>query len=106
VNALQPELAGITDAFVVNISFLPPKITGASVSGKTLLVFGENFDNAAAILVDGKEQKTKNDDRNATMMLIGKKAGKKVKPDRPVIIQVRNSDGAVSDEFPFTRPAR
>jgi hypothetical protein len=72
----------------------------ASVSGKKLIIAGENFDDGAVILINGESQKTRNDDQDPQTTLIGKKAGKKVKPgDR---IQVRNPDGAISDEFIFT----
>jgi hypothetical protein len=51
-------------------------------------------------LRNGAEQKTKNDPQNLQTALIGKKAGKKIRPgDR---VQVRNPDGALSEEFIFT----
>ena len=79
---------------------MPPKITMASVAGKKLIVAGENFDPDAVILINGEEQKTRNDDQNPGTTLIGKKAGKKIKPgDR---LQVRNPDGPLSEEFIFT----
>jgi N-acetylneuraminic acid mutarotase len=77
-----------------------PRITGASPVGKRLFVFGENFDPGAVILLNGEEQKTKNDDQNPTTALIGKKTGKKVKTGD--ILQVRNPNGTLSDEFTFT----
>jgi hypothetical protein len=52
------------------------------------------------ILINGEEQKTRNDGQNPQTTLIGKKAGRKIKPgDR---VQVRNPDGALSQEFTFT----
>ena len=67
---------------------------------KSLFVFGENFDPDAVILINGEEQKTRNDDQNPGTTLIGKKAGKKIKPgDR---LQVRNPDDTLSEEFIFT----
>lgn len=80
------------------------RITSASVSGKTLSVFGENFDSGAVILLNGKKQKTANDEQQPNTILIGKKAGKKISPGEEVIIQIRNSDGALSQVFSFTRP--
>jgi N-acetylneuraminic acid mutarotase len=77
-----------------------PKITGASVSGKNLFVRGEDFKPGAIILLNGEEQKTRNDDQIPKTTLIGKKAGKKIKPgDR---LQVRNPNGSFSEEFTFT----
>ena len=77
-----------------------PKITMASVAGKKLIVVGENFNPDAVILINGEEQKTRNDDQNPGTTLIGKKAGKKIRPgDR---LQVRNPDDILSEEFIFT----
>ena len=76
------------------------KITSASVSGKKLFLSGENFLVGAVILLNGEEEKTRNDDQNPSTVLIGKKAGKKIKAgDR---VQVRNPDGTLSEEFIFT----
>ena len=77
-----------------------PRIISASVSGKKLFLTGENFHAGAVILLNGEEQKSKNDGQNPQTTLIGKKAGKKVRPgDR---VQVRNPNGTVSEEFTFT----
>jgi hypothetical protein len=63
-------------------------------------VVGENFYPDSVILINGEEQKTRNDDQNPGTTLIGKKAGKKIRPgDRA---KVRNPDGALSEEFIFT----
>jgi acetyl esterase/lipase len=79
-------------------------ITAASVSGKKLFVYGENFGSGAVILLDGNKQKTANDDQNPTTVLIGKKAGKKISQGQTVGLQVRNPDGTLSAPFSFTRP--
>lgn len=51
-----PESAnGGSDTFVVKIASAP-RITGASISGESLVVAGEGFDPDAVILVDGVEQ--------------------------------------------------
>jgi hypothetical protein len=75
------------------------KITSVSVSGKKLFLSGENFLVGAIILLNGEEEKTRNDNQNPSTMLIGKKAGKKIKAGDHV--QVRNPDGTLSDEFTF-----
>jgi hypothetical protein len=79
---------------------VPLRISGASVVGKRLFVVGENFDPGAVILLDGEEQKTRNDDQKPKTTLIGKKAGKKIKPGDK--LQVQNPSGTLSDEFTFT----
>jgi hypothetical protein len=40
----------------------PPRVAGASVSGKNLIVTGEGFGRGAVILIDGVEQRTRNDE--------------------------------------------
>ena len=82
------------------VAFPRPAITMASVKGKKLIITGENFHAGAVILVNVEEQGTRNDDENPQTRLIGKKAGKNLKPgDR---VQVRNPDGTLSEEFIFT----
>jgi photosystem II stability/assembly factor-like uncharacterized protein len=93
---------GGLDAFVVKLTS-PPRIAGVSVSGKNLIVTGEGFDNGAVILVDGVEQRTRNDQSNPAMTLIGKKAARAIASGQRVIVQVRNSDGLRSEPFGFTR---
>jgi hypothetical protein len=80
------------------------RITGASVTGKKLLVIGGGFDEGATILVDGVEQKTKNVDQNPAFALIAKKGGKAAKREQTVTLQVRNANGTLSQGFSFTRP--
>jgi dienelactone hydrolase len=81
-----------------------PAITGASVVGKKLLVTGNGFEQKAVIVMNGKEQKTKNDEQNPTALLIAKKAGKKIDPGQTVSLQVKNPSGSASPEILFTRP--
>ncbi len=79
---------------------VPVRIINASVQGKNLFVFGENFDPGAVILLIGEEQKTKHAGQNPETTLIGKKVGKKIKPGDK--LQVRNPNGTLSQEFIFT----
>jgi hypothetical protein len=76
-----------------------PRIVSASVDGKRLFVVGENFDSDAVILRNGVEQNTRNDPQNPQTALIGKKAGKNLKPGDK--LQVRNPNGTLSPEFMF-----
>ena len=82
----------------------PLKITAASVAGKKLFVYGENFDSSTVILLNGAKQKTANEEQNPTTVLIGRKAGKKIGSGQTVSLQVRSRDGRISDPFNFTRP--
>jgi hypothetical protein len=103
-NAFQQTNGGGTaDLFVAKLGS-GPTISNATIEGKRLLVFGSGFDNGAKILMDGQGQKTANDDQNPTGALIGKKAGKNINQNQTVALQVRNSDGALSNELRFTRP--
>lgn len=103
-GAFQAANPGGFNGFVVKLSFL--KLTGASVSGKKLIVTGAGFDKGAVIVIDGKDQKTRNDETSPASMLVGKKAGKTIAPGQSVTIEVRNSDGTISNRFNFVRPVQ
>ena len=82
-----------------------PVITGAEVVKKQLLVSGENFAFEAQLLMDGsKQKKTFNDDVTPNTLLVARKAGKFIAPGQTVLLQVKNPDGTLSNEFSFTRP--
>jgi protocatechuate 3,4-dioxygenase beta subunit len=81
----------------------PPVISGASVTGKQLIVTGQNFDSGAKVYLNGDKQKTSNDGSSPTTVLIAKKAGKKINVGDGVTLQVRNSDNSLSTEYQFTR---
>jgi photosystem II stability/assembly factor-like uncharacterized protein len=81
-----------------------PEITAASVSGKKLFITGQSFSPGAVILMNGQEQATTSDAESPTTRVISKKAGKKVIPGQTVMLQLRNADGTMSNEFPYTRP--
>jgi len=102
-DSFQRVASGERDAFIIKIRMLAPKITGATIKGKKLVVTGEGFDKGAAILVNGQKQKTSTDNTSTPMTLTSKSAGKKIAPGQPVIIQVRNADGVLSQEFAFIR---
>ena len=78
-----------------------PTVTGATLKGKKLIVTGEGFSADSRILIDGVEQQTSSDDQDPGTLI--SKAGKKIKSGGAVMIQVRNSDGAMSNEFSFSR---
>lgn len=100
-SAILPESAhGGFDAFVIKIAS-PPRVTGASISGKNLIVTGEGFDKGAVILINGVDQRTKNDGSNPATTLIGKKSAINVPLGASVVIQVRTSDGLLSQP-PFS----
>ena len=75
------------------------RINNATVSGKKLFVAGENFDAGAVILLNGEKEKTLFDNQNPRTALIGKNAGKRIKPGDK--LQVRNPNSSLSQEFTF-----
>jgi N-acetylneuraminic acid mutarotase len=97
---------GLTSAELFDGSAsLSPQITDAQVSGKMLLVYGQNFGEGAKILLNDEAQKTANDEQNPASLLVGRKAGKKIGRGETVRLKVRNPDGTESAEFLLTRPA-
>lgn len=83
----------------------PPAILEAAVFKKQLLVMGVNFDFEAQLLMDGaKQKKTFNDEVNPHTMLVARKTGKNIEPGQTVVLQIKNPDGTLSNEFSFTRP--
>lgn len=93
--------SGVLDGFLFKLG--APRIASVALSGKHLLVVGENFDQGAALLINGEPQKTENDAANTTTRLIGKKAAKRIPQGQAVKVQVRNTDGTMSNELTFTR---
>ena len=83
-----------------------PWISGFSLDGKRLSVLGVYFDEGAVILLDGQEQPTKNDKQSPGHILIGKKAGKRVSKNPDTKIQIRNSNGKLSQEVTIWPPPK
>jgi len=82
-----------------------PVIDSAAVSGKSLFVMGENFGLGAVLLMDGaRQKKTFNDEATPNTLMVARKAGKNIQRGQTVVLQVRNPDGTLSNEFQFTRP--
>lgn len=98
-------LGGVNRFALARYEISKPRITRALVIGKKLFIDGEDFDDSAVVLINGGEQLTANNDESPTTALVVKKGGKRIKPGETAILQVRNSDGALSPEFSFTRPA-
>jgi hypothetical protein len=80
-----------------------PAITGASISGTSLVVDGVGFEKGSVILVNGTNVKTKNNGAKATTELIAKKEAANITVGTPVLLIVQNPDGLVSPAFTFLR---
>jgi hypothetical protein len=101
--AAQTFQRGGVDAFVAKTTSAP-RITFVEISGKNLVVIGENFDEGALVLINGVAQRTRSDPALPTKMLIAKKAVNNI-PVGLVTIQVRNLDKILSEPFFFIRRA-
>ena len=80
-----------------------PTISKVTLTGKKMIIEGENFAQGARIILDGEPQQTTNDAARPASKLISKKAGKKVRGGQEVMIQVQNPDGKMSDQYRFLR---
>jgi Reeler domain len=111
-SEVTPALSGL---FSINGAGAPlPQILSAMVSGKQLLVSGQNFGDGALLFMcdtctspatDGsKVKKTFNDELTPATLMVARKAGKSIAPGQTVNLQVKNPDGSVSNTFTFTRP--
>jgi hypothetical protein len=77
-----------------------PVITGTLVTGKRLILFGENFGPDAGIWRNGIRLQTKVS--GDTRKRVAKKGAVMIKPGDK--LQVLNPSGALSQEFTFTAP--
>jgi endo-1,4-beta-xylanase len=95
----QPKPAHVALREVLEVGAdLTPKISAASRSGKQLIINGEKFLEGAQIFINSeKQKKVFVDEENPSTMIVARKAGKFVKPGD--LLQVRNPDGRVSNEY-------
>lgn len=89
--AIQDELKGNTTQ--------SPRISGAWIASRNLIVTGEGFQKGAAILLNGVPQKSVRDKLDPECMLSSKKAGKVITPGDT--LQVQNPDGSFTNEITF-----
>lgn len=100
VNAFQiNNSGGAADLFITKFSS-GPVITAAIIKGADLNITGSGFARGAVLVLNGKNQKIK---YQSATSLKGKKAGRKIAQGQTVRLQVRNPDGALSQELSFTR---
>ena len=78
-----------------------PQIQSARLEGKKLKVTGHDFAIGATILINGRQEKTKNSADNPTGELIAKKGQKRIGPEDIVTIHVVNPAGFASGGFRF-----
>jgi glucose/arabinose dehydrogenase len=80
-----------------------PVISAASIDHKSLVIVGQNFDPGSVVLVNGADWRTLHDDQMPGT-LIAKKAARQITSSQRVVLQVRNSNGLLSEDFNFIRP--
>jgi photosystem II stability/assembly factor-like uncharacterized protein len=96
---------GDLGTYTVTVNSFVPTITRASIAGKNLIVTGSGFDSGAVILLNSAEIRTIGDVTSPSTTLMGKKGAKKIAPGTTVTLQVRNSDGTLSNVFTYQRPS-
>ncbi|HKV39054.1 MAG TPA: PKD domain-containing protein [Blastocatellia bacterium] len=94
---------GDVGALTITVDAVVPRITGAAIVGKDLVVMGVHFSPHAVIEVNGMDQPTRQAGAAPGPGLIAKKAGKRIPRGTTVNLQVRNSDGTLSSVFSFRR---
>jgi len=106
--ALRRTNAGARDILIAKIdpSATPnsPVLLHVEISGKNLIVFGDNFDIGAVLLINDVAVKTRNEDPDPTQVLFAKKAAKQIASGQVVQLQVENPNGKRSDLLFLTKP--
>ena len=77
-----------------------PSIVYAEWIGKNLVVSGEGFSEGATVLINGQAVTTKSGVA-PTVVLIAKKARKRIPTEQEITVQVENPNGDRSDEISF-----
>lgn len=105
---LRAANAGVKDIFIAkidpNTTSNKPVLIQAVISGKNLIVYGQNFQIGAVLRVNDEATKTRNDDPDPSQVLFAKKAAKRIAPGQTVQLQVENPDGKRSNFLFFTKP--
>lgn len=108
VEPLRAINAGVRDIFIAKIdpNTTPnkPVLIQAVISGKNLIVYGQNFQIGAVLRVNDEATKTRNDDPDPSQVLFAKKAAKRIAAGQTVQLQVENPDGKRSNFLFFTKP--
>lgn len=105
---LRDKNAGARDIIIAKIdpTATPnrPVLLQVIISGKHLIVYGQNFDTGAVLRINDEPTKTRNDVPDPSQVLFAKKAAKKIAPGQTVQLQIENSNGKRSNFLFFTKP--
>ena len=109
-SPLRAANAGARDIFITKIDpkATPnrPVLVQAFISGKNLILFGQNFDAGAVLLINDVPTKTRNGDPDPSQVLIAKKAAKGIGAGQTVQLQIENPDGKRSNFLFLTKPTQ
>jgi hypothetical protein len=107
---LRATNAGARDIFITKIDpkATPnrPVLVQAIISGKNLILLGQNFDAGAVLLINDAPTKTRNGDPDPSQILIAKKAAKGIAAGQTVQLQIENPDGKRSNFLFLSKPAQ
>jgi len=107
---LRAANAGARDIFITKIDpkATPnhPVLVQAFISGKNLILFGQNFDAGAVLRINDEPAKTRNGDPDPTQVLIAKKAAKAIAPGETAQLQIENPDGKRSNFLFLAKPSQ
>jgi hypothetical protein len=81
-----------------------PVLIQAVISGKSLILYGQGFDEGAVLRINDVPTKTRNEDPDHTQILFAKKAAKKIPAGEAVQLQVVNANGKRSNFLFLTKP--
>jgi Beta-propeller repeat len=108
VSPLVKTNSGQRDILIARIDPLAsidrPLLIQAVISGKHLIIYGQNFQLGAVLRVNDEPVKTRNDEPNPIQVLFAKKAAKRIGAGETVQLQVENPDGKRSNLLFFTKP--
>lgn len=108
VSPLRFENAGGRDILIAKIDpnedANRPVLLQALISGKHLILFGQNFAPGAVLRINDEPTKTRNDDPDPTQILFAKKAAKKISAGETVQLQIENPNGKRSNFLFLTKP--
>lgn len=100
--------AGARDIFIAkidpNATPSKPVVIQALISGKNIIVYGQNFQIGAVLRINDEATKSRNDDPDPAQVLFAKKAAKRIAPGQTVQLQVENPDGKRSNFAFLTKP--
>ncbi|MEK6286387.1 MAG: SBBP repeat-containing protein [Acidobacteriota bacterium] len=108
VAPLVRDNAGGRDIFIAkidpNTNPNRPVLLQALISGKHLILFGQNFAPGAVLRINDEPTKTRNDDPDQSQILFAKKAAKRIGAGQTVQLQIENPNGKRSNFLFLTKP--